>query len=523
MSRLQVLIAVALPLGGAVHAEESWRAVRDEVDATIARRWTEDGAVPAGQAAEAALLRRTYLDLTGVIPTVGETRAYLADADPAKHEKLVDRLIGNADAGRPPNPRHATHMANRWRETMLNVTDNRLVAARSATFENWLRQRFVENTPYDQLARELLTATGNVNQTGPVLYYTSLEMKPEKLAASTARIFLGLQIECAQCHDHPFDVWRQRDFWGYAAFFARLQQASSPQQQRFLFQVSDVAEGDVVLPDTEEVVPPRFPGTSEPLGEEPENRRAGLAEWVTAPENPYFARAAVNRMWATLFGYGLVDPVDDFGSHNPPSHPAVLDLLARDFVEHGYDVQRTLRILANTRTYALSSEPTDAEIDPRLFASMPVKSLTGEQVYDTLQRATLNRGTTMVNGRVVAPQFNRQRTAFLAKFQAPSQSATEFEGGIPQALTMMNGDVVAELTDATNGELVTAVSESPFLDDGAGIEVLFLATLVRFPESHERERFVAHLERASTPEERRAAFSDVLWALLNSTEFLLNH
>ncbi|MDA1018478.1 MAG: DUF1553 domain-containing protein, partial [Planctomycetota bacterium] len=354
--------------------------------------------------------------------------------------------------------------------------------------------------------------------------YSALQLKPEELAASTSKIFLGTQIQCAQCHDHPFDHWTRNDFWGYAAFFARLVRPQNPQQ--FVAQVTDATTGELTFPETDDVVAPRFlAGKPSPDGEDG-NRRQRLAKWLTSGSNPYFARATVNRVWAQLFGRGIVDPADDFGKHNPPSHPALLNDLAQYFVESGFDLQRLTRTLAMTRAYQLSSSSSPGDNQrPELFARMAIKSLTAEQLYDCLLEAMRKReGGQLANQRGGFAQNGSQtRQAFLLKFRAPTQGATEYEAGIPQALTLMNGSLIRDATDLQQSDILVMLDAPFFASNAARVETLFMSTLSRKPSEIERAKFVSYVDESSKRSSRRQALSDVLWALLNSAEFVLNH
>jgi hypothetical protein len=389
-------------------------------------------------------------------------------------------------------------------------------------FENWLRGKFADNTPYDKLVTEIVTVNGNA-QAGPALFYTALSNKPEDLAASTSRIFLGVQISCAQCHDHPFDHWKKEDFWGYAAFFAQLQ-SPGPVGQQFVFNVQDADKGEVKLPGSEEPVAPKYLGGDRPSDIPSKGRRIALAQWLTARENPYFARATVNRVWAHLFGRGIVDPVDDLGRHNEPSHPALLNELSAYFVETGFDLRLLFRTLTATRAYHLSSEVSPSgETSPELFARMAIKSLNAEQIYDCLKEAMRQRDP--ANAQQLAQfgqQFDQNKQAFLARFEAPTQGATEFQAGIPQALTLMNGAMIARATDLGDSDVLNAL-EAPFFKDSERVEILFMSTLSRLPGEQERAIFVEHVATGGPTKDRRKALGDVLWALLNSGEFILNH
>jgi hypothetical protein len=508
---------VASPLVAGTETTSADERMTARVDALLADRWKQAGVEPVAPAADAEFLRRASLDLTGVIPTVSEVREFLADGRPNKRTLWIDRLLHK--------PTHASHLAATWRQVLLPSGNDIQRFGGSAIFQTWLRGKFADNVPYDRIVTELLTASGNLNESGPTLFYTSLELKPEELAANTSRIFLGVQIQCAQCHNHPFDHWKKQDFWGYAAFFARLQQP--PAQQQIAFQVVDTDKGEVKLPGSDEPVLPQFLGGQLSTDEGAKNRRARLAAWLTSADNPYFARATVNRVWGQLFGRGLVHPIDDLGEHNPPSHPELLNELAQYFIESGFDLQRLFRLLVNTRAYQLASAVTsDAQPQPELFSRMAIKSMSAEQLYDCLVEAMRKRqdlnAAMMGNGAVFAGQFNQDRQTFLARFQAPTQGASEFQASIPQALTLMNGRVMFDATDLEKSDLLVAL-KAPFLNDDERVEVLFLSTLSRLPRDQERSMFVEYVRSGGPTKDSRRALGDALWALLNSAEFVLNH
>lgn len=502
------------------------------IDGHLATRWSSANIAPAPSASDAEFLRRAWLDLTGILPPLNESvdhdgdgkadgfygvRGFLADARSDKRQRLIQHLLSK--------PTHARHLATIWKNVMLPADANVLQFGGDNGFQGWLYDQFKDNVPYDRMVQNLLLATGQPNQRGPALFYTALQLKPEELAASTSKIFLGVQIQCAQCHNHPFDHWKRDDFWGFAAFFGRIQQ---PANQQVAFQVNELPTGDLKIPETKEVAAPRFLGGK--LSEDgSQSRRQRLADWMTSAENPYFARATVNRAWALLFGRGLVDPVDDLGEHNLPSHPELLNELARDFAETGFDLKRLLRSLALTRAYQLSSESAfgglDADDRPELFARMAIKSLTAEQLYDCLAEAM--RRVESVNNTFASPQVafvgvDQNRQQFLNKFRAPTQGATDFQSGIPQALTLMNGTMIRQATNLQQSDILIAL-EAPIFTDDERVEVLFLSTLSRPPDATEREKFASFVKSGGTEGDRRRALGDVLWALLNSAEFVLNH
>jgi hypothetical protein len=483
------------------------------IDAFVNARIKAAGHEPAARSSDEEFVRRVYLDLTGVIPRVAEVRAFLADESPDKRSKLIDKLLDS--------PAHATHLANTWRNIMLPGGLNIEQINNVVGVQNWLRQRFVENLRYDNLVSDLLVATEGADA-GPALYYTSLELAPEKLAGSTARIFLGLQIECAQCHDHPFDRWNQKDFWGYAAFFARLRQ---PDMNNPGMRVSlvDLPEGEVKLPGTDEIVPPKYPGGISPAADEAGTRREQLVIWMASRDNPYLPRAGVNRVWWHLFGRGLVEPVDDLGPQNAPSHPELFAELSQYFVDTGFDVRELYRTLANTESYQRTSVWTTEPVPPaELYIHMPVKTLTAEQLYDSVNRVLNRKPQGMMAGvNVASSLLDPQRQTFIAKIQSSGRNALDYQAGVLQALTLLNGADLAEATDPVRGPLLGSI-EAPFLTDDDRLRTLFLATFSRQPTDEEltlcREQFKKYSES-----DRAKAYSDILWALLNSAEFALNH
>ncbi len=391
-----------------------------KIDDLIAKRWAEAKAQPAPRADDAEFLRRVYLDMAGRIPTVAESRAFLDDTRSDKRAQLVEQLLAD--------PRYVANFTNFWRALLIPEAGNNFqVRLQQGAFEEWLKKQVAKNAGYDQLVRDLLTAKVgtegggfNINailggNSGPVTYYLAKEFKPENLAAGAARIFLGVSVECAQCHNHPFAEWKRDQFWSFAAFFSGIQ---SQRLMDFLLPgQEDVAKHEIAIPGTDKTVAARFLDGTEPKWGEKPAARPTLAEWITAPTNPYFARTAVNRAWAYLYGTGLVEPVDDMGAN--PSHPEVLDLLAREFAAHQFDLKFLFRTLTATRIYQLSSIATNTSQDePALFARMPLRGLTAEKIFDSVATATGYRdsggGDDLISGLVGG---NRSaRSDFLTKF-----------------------------------------------------------------------------------------------------------
>jgi hypothetical protein len=522
MARILLFASVLCSAGvAAVSFADDESADRGKLRAAMIRRIDElvnarikaAGYEPAARSSDEEFVRRVYLDLTGVIPRTAEGRAFLADPSPDKRAKLIDKLLDS--------PAHPTHLANTWRNIMLPGGLNLEQINNVVGVQNWLRQRFVENLRYDNLVSDLLVATEGADA-GPALYYTSLDLAPEKLAGSTARIFLGLQIECAQCHDHPFDKWKQKDFWGYAAFFARLRQpdVNNPGMRVSLV---DLPEGEVKLPGTEEIVPPKYPAGAAPAADEAGTRREQLVIWMASRDNPYLPRAGVNRVWWHLFGRGLVEPVDDLGPQNPPSHPELFAELTDYFVNVGFDMRELYRTLANTDAYQRTSVWTaDPPPAAELYVHMPVKTLTAEQLYDSVNRVLNRKPQGMMAGvNISSSLLDPNRQAFIAKIQSSGRNALDYQAGVLQALTLLNGVDLAEATDPARGPLLGSI-EAPFLTDDDRLRTLFLAVFSRQPTDDELTLCREQLKKYSDSD-RAKAYSDILWALLNSAEFALNH
>jgi hypothetical protein len=398
----------------------------------------------------------------------------------------------------------------------------------TAQFDAWLADRFGENMPYDQLVGQLLLAEGRVSESGPLLFYAALKLNPEEIAAKTSRAFLGTRMECAQCHDHPFDEITQDAFWGYAAFFAQISRPRGKLEMTSpVMRVHDIHSGEVMLPDTDVVVKPRLPDAEADLAE-PEaasSRRRQLVDWLTATDNRRFAQATVNRVWEHLFGRGLVNPVDDMRSDNPPICPELLDLLSNDFAANGFDLRRLLRALVLSDAYQLSSRADSDEPSQALcFARMNVKSFTADQLYDCIAVATRNEAmiTSGAGESSLARFENPTRQAFIQQFRAPPGERTDYQAGIPQALALMHGTLVHGATDLSTSGLLKSL-EAPFFTDEQRIETLFLATLSRQPDPQQREQMLAHVRAAESPTDKSRALGDVLWALVNSAEFTFIH
>lgn len=467
------------------------------IDRRVEAGWQRAGVEPARPADDAESLRRVTLDLTGRIPTPAEVRAYLADRSPDRYARLIERLFAA--------PGRVRHFTNVWRARWLPQADQPQFASLAPSFDAWLQQRLRAGASLDRLVRELLAgeapaARGDGTPASPRAFLAAAGRQPEEWAGVTARLFLGLNVDCAQCHDHPFARWTRQQFWEFAALFTAPEQG--PTGPRLA----------LTIPGAERVAGARFLNGDEPRLQQPlaaDGGRAVLAAWLTSPDNPYFARNEVNRTWAYFFGIGLVDPLDDLSGAVKPSHPELLDDLAKAFAASGFDHAYLVRAIVLSRPYRLASAGDEKTEERRLFRRMALRPLTGEQLYDSLLLAT---------GLPHGPG----RAEFLARFNRADPTA-EGQRTVSQALLMMNGETITQATNSGSGRTLEAIATAPFLDTTGRVEALFLATLGRPPRDDERRVFVAHVESGGAKKDPKRALADVFWALLNSNEFGMNH
>ena len=543
-ARLRLVLAVAaLAAPPAARAAEVAPAPKadpaDTIAAIIDRHLTADwearGTRPAARTDDAEFARRAYLDLIGRAPRAPETREFIDDANPNKRAALVDRLL--------TLPGHAGHFAAVTRAAWLpQTTTNFQLANAGVQFENWLRIRYRENTPADEVVRRILTVPFTVNTQNPMFrfvqptgndpdttnlvgFYQANEARPENLGSAVSRLFVGVRLECAQCHDHPFARYTREQFWEFAAFFAETSPlpATAPS---FVGPLPPQGNKNrITIANTQkQVVAKFFDGTS-PEWTDARTPRQELADWLTRPENPYFAQNAVNRMWAHFFGIGILDPVDEPGDNNPPSHPALLEELGRAFVAARFDNRALVRGITRSRAYQLSSKTTHpSQSDPRRFARMSLKGLTPAQLFDSMVAATGHRepGFMRQNQFNFNAQPNNPRSAFLNRF-ASNEKATEANTTILQALMLMNGQFVTDVTSIEKGEVLGAIAEMPGWDSRQRVTALFLNAFARNPSPEELEKFASYVDRGGTSGDPKKALADVFWVLLNSPEFLFNH
>ena len=508
----RVLIAlVATSFGTAAIASDADAAeLATLIDRYIDNRLESERVRPSEPADDSEFVRRVYLDLHGVVPTAEQTARFLADSPSDRRTSLVDALLAS--------PRYGEYLADLWQGHLVSplADDHR---ARADRFKGWLAERFNTRT-WDRIASELLTATGKIEDNPAVIYLieSRLPRTVPDLTDLTSRYYLGIRLSCAQCHDHPFVKWKQQDFWGMAAFFTQVQ---TPGRPKLVYQVGvkDNLEltldslKDGGLPDGFVLRPPTFLGGEElPKGKRVPNREA-MAAWMTAPANPYFARAAVNRTWWRLFGRGFVNPVDDMHVGNPPSHPELLDQLARRFVESGFDLKRLTRGIVLSRAYQRTSRPgEEAEKQAALFGRMSIKPLSAGQLYDSL--VTLLGPPARARGVDPRPNARSEFTQFFS--EDGDFDPTVYRRGIPHLLRLMNS---GQFTGSNVAALAKRLAMPGRTADDVAND-LFLTLLARRPTVEEQQLFLAQVSECGSIQ---AAFRECAWALMMTSEFSLNH
>jgi hypothetical protein len=504
------------------------------IDRLVAAHWRHRRLPPADLAPDSVFVRRAYLDALGVLPTPDETRAFLADPDPHKREKLIDQLL--------TRPEFAEFWAQKWSDVLRN--EEKALDRKGVTvFYRWLAAQIAADRPLQELAREILTATGSTYAHPPANFWRAVR-DPLQRAESVAQVFLGIRIGCARCHNHPFDRWTMDDYYGFAAVFARLDYRILENKRRddldkheFVGEqiVFQNRTGEVLHPRTGRPVAPRMLGGPVVSSAAGSDRLALFADWLTTADNPYFAAAQVNRIWLHLMGRGLVDPNDDFRLTNPPTNPELLDWLTRDFVAGGYRLKRTVRHIMTSRVYQLASTspPSHPATDDGHHARAAVLPLQAEQLLDALAQVTQVpvpfKGYPLglrANQIPAPPQSGRRGfdgvgERFLQAFGKPERLLTcecerNTDPGLLQAFQLTTGELIHSMIRHRENRIGKHLAAG--LSDAAILEDLYLAALCRPPTPTEADRLLAFVRSAP---DRRAAWEDVLWAVLNSKEFLL--
>lgn len=490
------------------------------IDPLVADKLHKLRVLPSPLCDDEAFLRRCHLDLIGLLPTAERRAAFLADSRPDKRALLVDELI---------NRKEFTEMwVMKWAELMQIRTFNngaQQVSYKAAlNYYQWLRERIAANVPLNQLVRELLSAEGGTFA-NPATNYFQIEENVLKLTENVAQVFMGTRIQCAQCHDHPFDRWTMGDYYSFASFFAQVKRkpAEDP-RERIVFD----ADGEVQHPVTKQNAVPKYLGGAKPdlAGG---SRRKAVANWLTAPDNPWFARNVSNIVWAHFLGVGIVDPVDDVRVSNPPSNPELLSALAAKFVEYNFDFKKLVRDICTSRTYQLATRTNPSnENDGRNFSHAMIRRVRAEVLLDCVSQvtATPNKFKGLPLGaRAVQIADGNTSNYFLTTFGRATRATVcscevKMEPNLSQALHLLNGDSIHQRI--LEGKVIPTLLEAK-KSPAEIIETLYLATLARPPTTAEKERLAPALTEAPDPNKSREILEDIFWALLNSKEFIFNH
>lgn len=526
------------------------------INEQIRAAWEDQGLVPSKEAPDGAWCRRVYLDLIGRTPTVKELETYLKDRKDGKQKRLVDRLLGDEYL-----EEYATHWTTVWTNVLIGRTggvDNNSMASRRG-MQQYLRRAFQKNKPYDQMAIELITATGSC-QPGDEDFNGAANFLADKMAedgvqatARTAQIFLGTAVQCTQCHNHPFNEWKQNQFWELNAFFRQtdIERVQSDTNRRGIARVVDRDfAGEGGDPSKAEIyyelrngklkvaypvfidgssLAAKYADKGEDYGDSGYlanvNRRKELAQLVVnAPE---FGPAIVNRVWGHFLGYGFTKPIDDMGPHNAPSHPELMTKLAEELKDVSYDLRELQRWIVLSEAYGLDSRMNskNEKDDPMLgakpmFSHFYLRQMQAEQLYESLLTAT---------GAADALSFDereRVKQRWLAQFNTAfgndeNGESTTFNGSIPQVLMMMNGELIRQATSIDSGSFLSRIAKDSKLNNAQKINYLYMSALARMPE---REELALSNKLLAVREgDVSAALQDIWWALLNSNEFILNH
>jgi len=473
--------------------------------------------LPGGLCSDADFVRRVHLDLTGLLPTADAARAFLEDRTPSaeKRKLLVERLL--------TSPEFDDHWTYKFAD-LLQVNSKYLGPKGVQAFRGFVHDSIAENKPYDRLVRELLTASGSTYD-NPAANYQRIIRDSATATENVTQLFLGVRFSCNKCHDHPFERWTQAQYYQLGAYFAQVGFKSGDPGEEVVY---DRRDGEVKHPKYGTVVTPTFPVSFSDRNTATTTRREALAEWLTSPRNPFFAKSMANRIWSYFLGRGIIDPVDDIRNGNPPSNAALLDTLTADFVKSGFDLRHLMRTIVQSRVYQSSIATNRWNVDDQInFSHQVARRLTAEQLLDAISMASGSRQKYpgMPLG-THAQQLPDTKVAIAGGFldlfgrparESPCECERTSEVSLSQALNLMNGSTIADAIIDPNGRLATLMAKSP--DDAKLIDEIYLGTFSRFPSKVERETSMNYIKSAK---DRQEGAQDVMWALINSPAFLFN-
>ena len=485
------------------------------VDTAVFEKLKQLQILPSDLCTDDEFLRRVTLDLTGRLPTADEAKAFLAERSPSQRMALVDRLLDSDE--------YAAFWALKWGD-VLRSNSKKLKTAGVHKFRQWIYESMRNDKPLDQFATELLTANGSVFENPPANFWRA-SRDPQDATETTAQLFLGVRIQCAKCHNHPFERWTQDNYYGIAAAFVRVGRKNSVDAEEEV--IFSQGGGEVTQPRTNKQMKVHLLLKGDVDVPAEQDRRVVFAQWLTSPENPFFAKSVSNRIWGHLLGRGIVDPIDDFRDSNPPSNAKLLDELARQFAANNFSQRWAIRTICNSRTYQLSSRKNQFNKDDEIYCSHAnTRLLSAEQLLDGICAVTnvpeqfpgMPLGTRACE--LADPPTDHY---FLKVFGQPQremacQCERSSESNLSQALQMINGPVVHNKLRADNGRIATMLKENK--PEEEIITALYLAALARTPSPEEMNASKQHI---AAQQDRRQAFEDVGWAILNSKEFLFQH
>jgi Protein of unknown function (DUF1553)/Protein of unknown function (DUF1549) len=517
MSRI-ALTTVTVPQTNAIDPDTFARAARRNfIDDLVLEKLRNLNLPFSERAGDETFIRRAFLDALGVLPTAAETRAFQANREAGKRDALIESLLSR--------PEFVDYWSYKWSDLLL-VQSRNLKPAAMWAYYNWIRNQVAANTPWDRMIYQIVTASGSNLENGGANFFL-LHDDPKLLAENTSQAFLGMSIQCAKCHNHPMEKWTNDEYFGFANLFARVRMKNGPADGEQIVFAS--TRGDLVQPRTGKPQPPRpLDGHAIPL-DDPGDRREVLARWLVSPDNPYFSRAIVNRVWANFFGVGLVEKVDDLRTTNPASNEALLGAAAAFLAGHRFDLKALMRAILQSETYQRSSRPLPENAgDTRFYARYYPRRLKAEVLLDAFSQVT--GAPTPFSGyptgwRALQLPDSNVDSYFLKSFGRPDRERTcecerTEEPSVTQLLHLANGSTLNEKLSASDNRLSQWLKET--WNPAKMVEELYLSALSRFPTEQEKGELLKALE--SAPEkERRALVEDVCWAVLSSKEFLFNH
>ncbi len=490
--------------------------VNNYIDDAVDQKLKQLKYLPSDLCTDEEFIRRVYLDVIGILPTLEEVTTFAADQDPEKRDKAVDALLDR--------PEYSKFWALKWGD-LLRLTSGQVTNEGVYKYYRWVERSFRENKPYDQFATELLTATGSTFSNPAANFYrTSKDMND--CVETISQVFLGARLQCAKCHNHPFERWTQDNYYGMAAFFNRVQRKNTKRANEMFIYVSQ--SGEVTQPRTQQQMKPWVPGQGDIENPNEFDRRLDFASWLTQSDNPFFAKIEVNRIWSQVFGRGIVEPADDFRDTNPPSNAVLLDQLAKDFVDNGYDRKQILATILKSRTYQTSYQPNDFnEDDTKYFSHYQPRLLSAEQLLDAICHVTqvaesfsgLPAGTKATH----LPAPDLVNNEFLKIFGQPERQTVcacerTNESNLSMAIQFFNGPLIYGKLKDENNSFRKSITDGK--DDGQIITLLYNLAVCRNPSDTELK---ASLDHIASKEDRVEALEDICWAILNTNEFLFQH